>query len=162
MKTIDPLHKAGQAAGSSVYLAGRSGQGGEGANPRRPYVRPMAGWWRRNPFFVRYMAREGSALFVGAYALILLVGLIRLAQGEAAFNGWLAALQSPLSIAFHCVLLAVFAFHAWTWFEIMPKTMPPVRVGGRRLPDAAITGGALAASAAASLVLFAIVRELAR
>ena len=31
---------------------------------RRPYVRPMAGWWRRNPFFVEYMIHEGTAFFV--------------------------------------------------------------------------------------------------
>ena len=56
---------------------------------RRPYVRPMDGWWKRNPFFIRYMAREVTAVFVAAYAVVLLVGLVRLAQGEAAFNGWL-------------------------------------------------------------------------
>ena len=27
----------------------------------RPYVRPMAGWWKRDPFFMRYMARELTA-----------------------------------------------------------------------------------------------------
>ena len=44
---------------------------------RKPYVRPMAGWWRRNPFFVRYMMRELTAPFVAIYALILLIGLVR-------------------------------------------------------------------------------------
>ena len=37
----------------------------------RPYVRPMAGWWKRDPFFMRYMARELTAFAVGAYAVIL-------------------------------------------------------------------------------------------
>ena len=40
----------------------------------RTYVRPMAGWWRRNPYFVRYMIREGSSVFLAIYTLIL-VGL---------------------------------------------------------------------------------------
>ena len=31
---------------------------------RRPYVRPMAGWWRRNPWFVEYMVHEATALAV--------------------------------------------------------------------------------------------------
>jgi fumarate reductase subunit C len=91
---------------------------------RRPYVRPMAGWWRRDPFFMRYMAREVTAVFVAAYGIVLLVGLVRLAQGEAAFAGWLAALRSPLSLAFHALLLAVFAYHTYSWFAIMPKTLP--------------------------------------
>jgi len=33
---------------------------------RRPYVRPMTGWWRRNPYFMRYMLREGTAVVVAA------------------------------------------------------------------------------------------------
>ena len=33
-------------------------------NQRRPYVRPMTGWWKKNPYFVEYMVHEGSALFV--------------------------------------------------------------------------------------------------
>ncbi len=128
---------------------------------RRTYVRPMDGWWRRDPFFLHYMAREATAVFVVAYALILLAGAIRLAQGEAAFEGWLDSLASPLSIAFHVLLLAVFAYHTWSWFRIMPKTMPPVVVGGKRLSGAAITGLGVAAAAACSAALVGLVAWLA-
>ena len=65
------------------------------AAARKGYVRPMQGWWRRDPFFMRYMIREVTAFAVLAYAIILVVGVVRLAQGEAAWNGWLAALRSP-------------------------------------------------------------------
>ncbi len=128
---------------------------------RRTYVRPMAGWWRRNPFFLVYMAREVTAIFVAAYALVLLAGLIRLAQGPAAFEQWLEGLRSPGSIAFHVLLLAVFAYHTWSWFTIMPKTMPPVVVGGRKLAPAAITAIGLAASAITSIGLYVGARMLA-
>lgn len=128
---------------------------------RRTYVRPMAGWWRRNPFFLVYMAREVTAIFVAAYALVLLAGLMRLAQGPAAFEQWLEGLRSPGSIAFHLLLLAVFAYHTWSWFTIMPKTMPPVVVGGRKLAPAAITAIGLAASAIASIALYVGARMLA-
>ena len=57
------------------------------AAARPPYVRPMQGWWRRDPFFVRYMVRELTAVAVLAYAIVLAVGIVRLAQGEAAWNG---------------------------------------------------------------------------
>jgi len=100
---------------------------------RRTYVRPMDGWWRRDPYFIRYMAREATAVFVVIYAVILLAGLIRLSQGAAAFSDWLEGLASPWSVAFHVLLIAVFAYHTWSWFRIMPKTMPPVVVAGRRL-----------------------------
>jgi fumarate reductase subunit C len=125
-------------------------------DPRRPYMRPMNGWWRRNPFFVEYMVHEATALFVAAYAIVLLVGLLRLAQGEAAWNGWLDALQSPLSVAFHVVLLVAIGYHAWTWFRIMPKTMPPIHLGDRRLSPREITGAGLAAAVFASVVVFGI------
>jgi fumarate reductase subunit C len=121
----------------------------------------MDGWWRRDPFFIHYMAREATAVFVVAYALILLAGVIRLSQGEAAFGEWLEGLANPWSIAFHVALCAIFAYHTWSWFRIMPKTMPPVVVGGRRLPGAAITALGLAAAAIASAAFVAFVAWLA-
>jgi fumarate reductase subunit C len=36
----------------------------------RTHVRPMGAWWRQNPYFVRYMLREGSAVFITACALV--------------------------------------------------------------------------------------------
>ncbi len=131
-------------------------------NKRRPYVRPMAGWWRKNPFFVEYMIHEGTALFVAAYALILLTGLVYLSRGEAAWNVWLEGLKNPWYIAFHWLALAAVSYHTYTWFKIMPRTMPPVIVGGKRLPDMAITGGGLAVAATACLALLGLVWGIAR
>jgi len=127
----------------------------------RTYRRPMTAWWRRDPFFMHYMAREATAPFVALYALVLLAGLVHLAQGEAAFNAFLAALASPLSLASHALLLAVFVYHTFTWFRIMPKTMPPVVVAGKRVPAAAITGAGLAAAAAAWIAIFLLARCVA-
>jgi fumarate reductase subunit C len=107
----------------------------------------MEGWWRRDPFFVRYMAREATAVLVVAYAVVLLVGLVRLMQGQAAWEGWLQALKSPASIAFHLALLAVFMYHTWSWFRIMPKTMPMILPDGKHLSPTLVTGAGLAAAA---------------
>jgi fumarate reductase subunit C len=123
---------------------------------RRPYVRPMQGWWRRDPFFLRYMVREATALAVLVYAVVLTVGVVRLAQGEAAWDGWLAALRSPASIVLHLVLLVAFAVHAQSWFAIMPKTLPMIFVGGRRLAAATIRRAGWAATLVASLALFGL------
>ncbi|HEY2926057.1 fumarate reductase subunit C [Piscinibacter sp.] len=122
----------------------------------RPYVRPMQGWWRRDPFFVRYMVREATALAVLVYAIVLTVGVVRLAQGEAAWNGWLDALRTPWSMLLHGVLLVAFVVHAKSWFEIMPKTMPMMFVGGRRVAESAIKRSGWAATVLASIVLFAL------
>ena len=129
-------------------------------NGRRPYVRSMNGWWRRDPYFVRYMMREATAVFVVAYAVVLLVSVVRLAQGEAAYDAWLESLKEPASVAFHVVALAVFAYHTVSWFLIMPKTMPVIRIRGRKLQPAVITGTGLATAAVLSAALLALVMAL--
>jgi fumarate reductase subunit C len=122
----------------------------------RPYVRPMTGWWRRDPFFVRYMWREATALGVAAYAIVLLVGLWRLSQGEAAFTAWLQALRSVPSLLLHALLLVAMAYHTLSWFQIMPKTMPLLFVRGERVAAATITRSGLAVAAVVTLVVLAL------
>ena len=126
----------------------------------RGYRRPMRGWWRRDPFFVRYMAREVTAIGVALYALILCVGVVCLALGESAWNGWLTALRSPASLVLHALLLIAMIVHAQSWFEIMPKTMPMIFVGGRRLAARTITRTGWAATALVTLAVLALVWAL--
>jgi fumarate reductase subunit C len=104
----------------------------------KTYLRPMAGWWRRNPYYLWYMLREASCVAITVYALVLLTGLYRLQQGKIFFDAWRESLASPLSIGFHAVALVLVLYHSWTWFKIMPKTLPFIRIGGWRLPDRAI------------------------
>ena len=121
---------------------------------KRPYVRPMQGWWKRDPYFISYMWRETTALAVALYAVVLAVGVVRLAQGEAAWNGWLAALKSPVLL--HLVLLAAMVVHAKSWFEIMPKTMPAMQMGGKRVEASTITRAGWAATAVATLLVLGL------
>lgn len=129
---------------------------------RRPYVRPMAGWWKKNPFYIEYMVHEGTALFVAAYAFVLMTGVVRLAQGEAAWNAWLGAMRTPPALVFHLCALLMIGYHSYTWFKIMPRTIPPLIVGGKRVADRTITAAGLAAVAAASLLLLALAWGIAR
>lgn len=128
---------------------------------RRPYVRPMDGWWKKNPFYVEYMIHEGTALFVAAYALTLLVGLVRLGQGTEAWAGWLEAMKSPLSLVFHAALLVAIAYHAFTWFKLFPLTMPPIIVNGKRLEPGVVVGSGWAAAVVAALALLGLVWRIA-
>ena len=49
---------------------------------RKPYVREISSEWIfRHPRYVRYLVREFSCLFIGGYALLMVVGLMRLSQG---------------------------------------------------------------------------------
>ncbi|HET9403103.1 MAG TPA: fumarate reductase subunit C [Burkholderiales bacterium] len=124
----------------------------------KTFVRPMEGWWRKNPYFVRYMIRESSSVFLAIYAVILLVGLLRLTQGEAVYEAWRAALTSPVSILFHWLALLTVGYHAYTWWKVAPKTAPDIRVAGRAIPECVITGGGWLATIGASILVYIIVR----
>ena len=129
---------------------------------RQAYVRSMDGWWKPNPFFRKYMARELTAFLVALYALLLLAGLVALGRGPQAYATWLQILRSGWSIALHVLLLLAFLYHTYSWFQIMPKTMPPVVLAGKRLAARTITMLGVAAAAGASLLVLAIAWGLAR
>lgn len=119
----------------------------------RTYVRPMAGWWRKNPYFIRYMIREGSAVLLSAYALVLLLGLYCLTEGEPTFDRWRAALATPVSILLHLAALLLVSYHSYTWFQVMPKTAPPLPFDPKLL-----SVGGLAAAGVLSILVLAILR----
>ncbi len=123
---------------------------------RRPYMRSMSGWWRRDPYYLRYMAMEATSVLVAVYAVIVLVGLYSLSQGEADYNDWLAGLKSGGSIFFHVLIFLVFVYHTWSWFKIMPKTMPAIYMGGKKLPQAAITWTGVIVAVVLNLLVLAI------
>jgi fumarate reductase subunit C len=106
------------------------------------------------------MAREVTAVFVAAYAVVLLFGMVRLSEGEAAFNGWLQYLKTPWMLVFHLIVLATFVYHTWSWFKIMPKTMPIMFVGGKRVQPGTITGTGIAAAVVACLAVLLIVKGM--
>jgi fumarate reductase subunit C len=123
----------------------------------KTYVRPMAGWWRRHGFYGGYMLREASSVPVTAYAVVLLWGLMRLTQGRAAFDAWRESLASPVAILFHLLALVLVAYHAWTWFQLMPRTMPFVRIGGKRVSDQAIVRGGQVALIVVTILVWLVV-----
>jgi len=119
-------------------------------------MRSMSGWWRRDPYYLRYMAMEATSVLVAVYAVIVLVGLYSLSQGEADYNDWLAGLKSGGSIFFHVLIFLVFVYHTWSWFKIMPKTMPAIYMGGKKLPQAAITWTGVIVAVVLNLLVLAI------
>ena len=122
----------------------------------KTYVRSMDGWWRQRPAYRGYLLREASCIFVIAYALVLLTGLASLAQGREAFDAWRALLATPAAIAFHLLTLVAMVYHAWTWFKVMPKTLPFIRLRGRRVADTTIVRSGVAAALLASVLIFAL------
>ena len=125
---------------------------------RRPYIRPVSAttWWLAQPRYIRYMAREVSCLFIGAYTGVIVVGLLRLSQGAVAWGGFFEALQAPASIVFHLLALAFALYHTTTWFNVTPKAMP-VQIGEASLPGSVIIGAHYAGWAVVSVVVWYLV-----
>ncbi len=122
---------------------------------RKPYRRPVSTslWWLAQPRYIRYMAREASCIFIGAYTGVVVAGLVRLSDGAAAWDGFLEALQTPASIAFHLLALAFALYHTTTWFNVTPQAMP-VQIGEARLPGSVIIGAHYAGWAVVSALVF--------
>jgi len=102
---------------------------------RRPYVREVSKtrWYFRHPRYLRYMSREITCIFIGAFALLLLCALGRLADGQSAYESFVAALQGPWGI-FGLLVVLIFAVHnATSWFNVTPKALP-VQIGEEFLP----------------------------
>jgi fumarate reductase subunit C len=63
-----------------------------------------------------------------------------------------------VSIVFHWAALLTVGYHAYTWWKVAPKTAPDLRIGGRAVPECAITGGGWLATVGASILIYLIVR----
>ena len=120
---------------------------------RKPYVREMTSEWIfRHPRYLRYMTREFSCLFIGAWTLLMVWGLKQLAEGPAAWAAFLEFLKSPASIAFHVLALAFAAYHSITWFNLTPKALP-LQLGEEFVPDGVISGAHFGAWAVLSIAI---------
>ncbi|MDO5624822.1 MAG: fumarate reductase subunit C [Pseudomonadota bacterium] len=119
------------------------------------YERSMKNWYLHDrPVYRWYMLREMTCVAVGYYALLVIWALARLVAGPEAFDGFIAALRSPPWLAVNLVALAAIVYNAVTWFQVMPKTMPLLFVGGKPVPGRTIVAGGLAALVLASIAVF--------
>lgn len=98
------------------------------------------------------MAREVSAIFIGAYIIMLIVGLLRLSQGPAAYGSFLSAILSSAGVAFSFITFVFAVYHSVTWFGVTPKALP-LRMGGKAVPPAIIIGAHWFVWAIASLLI---------
>jgi fumarate reductase subunit C len=121
---------------------------------RRPLVRevPPTSWFLRHPRYLRYMAREITCIFIGAYCVLLVVGLQHLAAGQASYDAFLEALRSPASIVFHLLALVASVYHASTWFNATQKAMP-LQLGEDFVPGNVISGAHYVAWVVLSIVV---------
>lgn len=108
---------------------------------RKPYVRQFANttWFFRQARYMRYIGREVTCIFIGAYTLLLVLALKHLSEGQAAYEAFLEGLRSPACVLFHLVALAFALYHTCTWFNVTPQAMP-IQRGEEFVPGSIILG----------------------
>ncbi len=112
-------------------------------------------WWRVNRRYTLYMLRELSSIFVALWSVRLLIQLDQLRRGRAAYEASVAAQRRPPALAFHLITFLFAIIHSVT-FLIAAGKGPTVHMGGRRVPERAIAGGAFAGWAGASLLVLLV------
>ena len=117
------------------------------------YRRPVGVlWWLRRRSYAFFVLREISSVFV-TWTVVFLLMLVRaLSQGEADYRAFLDWASNPWVVALNLLSLAFLVLHSVTWFNLTPAAMV-VRLRGRRVPPAAIAGGAFGAWAVVSAVI---------
>ncbi len=102
----------------------------------KEYMRPMpANWWMMKKTYVLFIVRELTCVFVGGYALFLLVSVARRDEPQA-FVAWL---NSPLLIVLQIIALPMVLYHSITWINLTPKVMVVWR-GEERVSPLLIAG----------------------
>jgi fumarate reductase subunit C len=101
--------------------------------------RLSASWWLEKKSYTLFMVREASCLFVGWFAVYLMMLVRAVSQGEASYGAFLAWSAGPLVVLLNFVSLGFILYHAATFFSAAPQALV-VRLGGNRLPGSAITG----------------------
>lgn len=121
---------------------------------QKPLIRevPPTSWYFRHPRYLRYMSREVTSIFVGAYCVLLVFGLGALAGGKESYEAFLLVLQSPLSIAFHVAAFIAALYHATTWFNATQVAMK-IQIGEEFLPGSTITAAHYAIWAVLSVII---------
>jgi len=121
---------------------------------RKPFVREVSktGWYLKHPRYMRYMSREITCIFIGAFALLMLCTVERLSRGPEAYESFLAAIKGPWSFLGLAVILFFAVYNATNWFNVTPKAMP-VQIGEDFVPGNVISGAHYVAWAVLSVVI---------
>jgi len=113
-------------------------------------------WWLEKGVYVHFIVRELTSLAVAYAAALLVVQVAVLGAGAEAHARFAALLASPWAVGWHALVLVGLLYHTLTWLHLAPKALV-VKLGGHRVPDAAILAGHylgwLAATALVALVL---------
>ena len=120
--------------------------------PKGYVVRMSTYWWLDRWPYLRFILREISSVFVAWFVLETLLQINALIGGPASYSEFQDFFRQPVVILVNAISFLFVLFHAITWFNLAPKAMA-VRMGGKRLPAAAIAGPQYAAWVVVSAAL---------
>ena len=104
------------------------------------YLRPVPNtWWLKRRPYTLFMIRELTGVFVAGYCIFLMILVYKLTQGTNAYENFMTALKSPISVALHLITLAFVLYHTITWFNLTPKILVLYR-GEDRIPQGLVAG----------------------
>jgi len=113
-------------------------------------------WWLGKWAYVKFILRELSSVAVAWTVALILAQVWSLIRGPEAYSRFVRVMSSPWMIALNVIAFAFLLLHSITWFNLAPKAMV-VRVGGKRLPAALISGPQYLAWIVISAIVLAIV-----
>ena len=97
-------------------------------------------WWLKKLSYMKFMLRELTSLAVVYTVVLLLLQLVALSRGEAAYTRFLDLLGRPGFLAIHTLVLLGLVFHTVTWLNLAPRALV-LRLRGRKVPDRLILAG---------------------
>ena len=109
-------------------------------------------WWLDTAPFRRFVIRELTSVFVAVYSVILLLFLLALSRGRAAYEGFLRWLDLPAIVVLHVVILVAVLYHTVTSIQLASQ-IQEVRLSGKVLPRSFLAGGLTAGWVVASAVV---------
>lgn len=101
-------------------------------------------WWLGEWHYLKFILRELSSVFVAVFVIETLMLISGLGRGALAYAHFLHRMQNPFVILLNVIAMFFLVFHTITWFNLAPSATP-VRLGGKRLPDAMVAGPAYVA-----------------
>jgi fumarate reductase subunit C len=115
-------------------------------------------WWLEKPVYFLFILRESTCLFVGWFAVYLLLLINAVVNGPAAYQAFMAWSATPWMILLNVVSFALLVFHAITFFDAAPQALV-VHLGRTRVPGQLVLLGHYAAWIVASVaVVWLLVR----
>jgi fumarate reductase subunit C len=113
-------------------------------HPRWYRKRLSTYWWLESWPYVKFVTREISSVAVAWFVILMLILVRAVRHGPEAYAAFQEWMRTPALLALNAMSLFFVLFHTITWFHLAPRAMP-VRIGGRRVPDAWIAAGNYAA-----------------